>query len=122
MSYRAAHEAECCAGNVNRAMLNYPTRMWMRTTGGLAATLSGPSEVNTVINGQRVTVVEETDYPFRETISFKIKVANSTAFALHPRIPEWRYGAAVTINCGAAGLECEPGVFAVIKRGYRDEM
>lgn len=120
MSYRAAHETECCAGNVNRAMPNYVTRMWMRTNEGLAATLFGPSEVDTVINGQRVTVTEETDYPFRETISFKIQVANPATFALHLRIPEWCDGAAVTINGGAAGVECKPGVFAVVKREYRD--
>ena len=38
MTYRAAHDTECCAGNINRAMPNYVTRMWMRAQdSGLAA-------------------------------------------------------------------------------------
>jgi DUF1680 family protein len=46
MSYRAAHESECRSGNVNRAMPNYVTRMWMRSEEGLAAVLYGPSELH----------------------------------------------------------------------------
>src|SRR5471032_309518 len=65
MSYRAAHETECCAGNVNRAMPNYVTRMWMRMDGGFAATLFGPCEVMADLGGQSVKISEETDYPFR---------------------------------------------------------
>jgi DUF1680 family protein len=120
MSYRSAHETECCAGNVNRAMPNYVTRMWMRTNEGLAATLFGPSEVNTTINGQPVRVIEETDYPFRETISFKIKLSSPATFALSLRIPEWCDAAGVTVNGGASGIDCKPGTFALLKREYRD--
>ncbi len=120
MSYRAAHETECCSGNVNRAMPNYVTRMWMRVNGGLAATLFGPSEVNTDINGQPVTITEETDYPFRETISFKIKISKSATFALGLRIPEWCKSAALTVNGRSPGVECQPGTFAVLKREFHD--
>jgi hypothetical protein len=120
MSYRAAHDTECCAGNVNRAMPNYVTRMWMRMEGGLAATLFGPSEVSAEINGQTVTITEETDYPFRETISFKIKIPEPAAFALGLRIPEWCEAAAVTINGEPSGVECRPGTFAMLKRKFND--
>ena len=88
MSYRAAHETECCSGNVDRAMPNYVTRMWMRMgAGGLAATLFGPSEVSTDIGGPKVTVIEETDYPFRETISFTIKAVEARDVRLSIRFP-----------------------------------
>ena len=120
MSYRAAHETQCCSGNVNRAMPNYVTRMWMRMEGGLAATLFGPSEVNTVIDGQPVIITEETDYPFRETISFKIKTLKPAMFALGLRIPEWCNAAAVTVNGESPGIESKPGTFAILKREYRD--
>ena len=108
MSYRAAHETECCSGNVNRAMPNYVTRMWMRMEGGLAATLFGPSEVSTDIGGQSVTITENTDYPFRETISFTIKVSKPATFALGLRIPEWCEAASVKINGKASGVERKP--------------
>jgi uncharacterized protein len=120
MSYRAAHDTECCTGNVNRAMPNYVTRMWMQMEGGVAATLYGPCEVNAVIHGQPVTISEETDYPFRETISFKVKMSQPATFALGLRIPEWCAAATVTVNGRAADIECPPGTFAILKRGFRD--
>ncbi len=120
MSYRAAHETPCCSGNVNRAMPNYVTRMWMRMEGGLAATLFGPSEVGLDLGGQRVTIVEETDYPFRDTISFKIKMAKPAAFALGLRIPEWCDAAQVKINGKPASEAVKAGTFSVLNREFRD--
>jgi hypothetical protein len=120
MSYRAAHETECCSGNVNRAMPNYVTRMWMRMDGGLAATLFGPSEVSTDMNGQRVTITEETDYPFRETISFKVKIPKPATFALGLRIPEWCAAASVAVNGKSPGIEVAPGRFLILNREFQD--
>jgi hypothetical protein len=120
MSYRAAHETPCCSGNVNRAMPNYVTRMWMRMEDGLAATLFGPSEVDTEINGQRVTITEETDYPFRETISFKIKTAKPLSFNFGLRIPEWCEAAGVKINGKPAAMDLKPGTFPVLNREFRN--
>jgi hypothetical protein len=120
MSYRAAHDTECCAGNVNRNMPNYVTRMWMRMDGGLAATLYGPSEVSTTINGLPVTVTEETDYPFQDAISFTIKMPQSATFALGLRIPEWCAAATVTINGNTSAIECKPGSLAILNREFRD--
>jgi hypothetical protein len=120
MSYRTAHETECCTGNVNRAMPNYVTRMWMRMDGGIAATLFGPSEVSADINGQRVTITQETDYPFRETISFKVKMAKPATFDFGLRIPEWCDAASVKVNGKSASVESKPGTFAILKREFHD--
>jgi len=120
MSYRAAHETECCAGNVNRAMPNYVTRMWMRMDGGLAATLFGPSEVNTEIDGQQVTITEETDYPFRESISFKIKIAKPTTFAFGLRIPEWCDAASMMVNGKPLDIVVASGRFLTLKREFHN--
>ncbi|HTR40339.1 MAG TPA: beta-L-arabinofuranosidase domain-containing protein [Pseudomonadales bacterium] len=120
MSYRAAHDTECCAGNVNRAMPNYVTRMWMRMEGGLAATLFGPSEVKAEIDGQPVAITEETEYPFRETISFKIKTPKPVMFPLGLRIPEWCNAASVMVNGEPADAELKAGTFTVLKREFKD--
>jgi hypothetical protein len=120
MSYRAAHETECCSGNVNRAMPNYVTRMWMRSEEGIAAVLYGPSEVRTRINGQAVRITEETEYPFRETVSFKVRLARPETFSLHLRIPEWCSGAAIEINGKAHSARTVPGEFALVRREFRD--
>jgi len=120
MSYRAAHDTECCTGNVNRAMPNYVTRMWMRSEVGLAAVLYGPSEVNTKINGQDVRITETTEYPFRDTVTLKVKLARPQEFTLHLRIPEWCEVATIRVNGKASAVHTAAGAFADLKREFRD--
>jgi hypothetical protein len=120
MSYRAAHETQCCSGNVSRAMPNYVSRMWMRMNGGLAATLFGPSEITTTVSGQKLSIVQETDYPFREMISFEVKTEKPLNFPLALRIPEWCGDASVSVNGKDARLECKAGTFAIVDREFRD--
>lgn len=120
MSYRAAHETECCTGNVNRAMPNYVTRMWMRSKEGLAATLYGPCELTTKVNGQAVGITETTEYPFRETVTFTVKLERPESFALQLRIPEWCDGATVRLNGKAIAVHAAAGNFAELKREFSD--
>ena len=121
MAYRAAHDTECCAGNINRAMPNYVNRMWMRSSdGGLAAVYYGPSEVCTTVGGQAVAVTEETDYPFRDTVTFRVKTAQTVAFALQCRIPQWCSHAVVQVNGMVLRNTQTPGTFAVIRRKFHD--
>ena len=121
MTYRAAHDTECCAGNINRAMPDYVNRMWMRShDGGLAAVYYGPSEVTTPVHGRNVTVAEETEYPFRDSISFRIRTAKPVRFDLQFRIPEWCDKASVQLNGESVHKAYRPGTFGVMRRRFRD--
>ena len=120
MSYRAAHETECCSGNVNRAMPNYVARMWMRSEEGLAAVLYGPSELHTRINGQAITIFEETDYPFRDTVTFTIKLAQPESFCLSLRVPDWCKNSTISVNGGETDTDAAAGNFAVLRREFRE--
>jgi hypothetical protein len=120
MSYRAAHETQCCSGNVNRAMPNYVARMWLRTDDGVTAALYGPSILHATINDQPLSISEETDYPFRDTIAFKVQTAQPATFALGLRIPGWCASASVTVNGLPANLACSPGTFVTLRREFRE--
>lgn len=120
MSYRAAHETECCSGNISRAMPNYVSRMWLKSNDGLAAALYGPSEIRTTIAGKQIRIVEETDYPFRETLTFTVTADQPVAFALSLRIPEWCLEASIAINGAASSLSCLPGTFAKLERTFQN--
>src|ERR1700691_2566892 len=98
MSYRAGHDTECCTGKVNRAMPNYVTRRWMWSDAGLAAVLYGPSEVHAKISGQSIRITEDTDYPFRDTVNFRVKMERPQTFSLYLRIPEWCSQAGIKVN------------------------
>ena len=121
MTYRAAHDTECCAGNINRAMPNYVIRMWMRPqTGGLAAVYYGPSEVTTTVGSQKISVAEETEYPFRDTISFRIKTAAPLKFNFQFRIPGWCSNATIQVNGEMLRGTPKAGTFAAVKRKFHD--
>ena len=129
MSYRAAHDTECCVGNINRAMPNYVIRQWMKIPAnnsdtspnpGIAAILYGPSELSTTINDHPITITQQTDYPFRETITFKIQTTHPINFTLHLRIPGWCQAAKVTINNKPFTGKTEAGSFAQISRTFKN--
>jgi len=121
MAYRAAHSVECCAGNINRAMPNYVIRMWMRSQdGGLAAVYYGPSEVTAKVGGEPVTITEETDYPFRDSISFRIKAAQPVTFNFQFRIPQWCDNPTVQVNGKTLRDTQKPGTFASLRRKFHD--
>jgi hypothetical protein len=121
MSYRAAHDTECCCGNINRAMPNYVVRQWMRTPeDGLAAVYYGPSQVTTTVKGQPVTVIQDTDYPFKQDISFRVQTSKPVSFGFHLRIPGWCSAAKISVNGKAVRAKVDPGTFAVISREFKD--
>jgi predicted alpha/beta superfamily hydrolase len=121
MAYRAAHDTECCTGNINRAMPNYVTRMWMRSAdGGLAAVHYGPCEVTATVGRQSVTVTEETDYPFRDSVRLRVKTKRPVSFALHCRIPQWCTNATIQVNGQPLRATPPSGTFVPIRRRFRD--
>ena len=124
MSYRAAHDTECCGGNVNRAMPNYVIRQWMSLPAssehpGVVAVFYGPSELTVEIGGQPVTITQTTDYPFRETITFKVHVKRPVLFDLALRIPAWCKSATITVNKKPYPAKLDSGTFATISRLFK---
>ena len=92
MAYRPGHTVACCTGNVHRIFPNYAIRMWMSdASGGIAATLYGPSRMKTEVGPGRhvIEVHEETNYPFEEEIHFTLHAEQAVSFPLSFRIPGW---------------------------------
>ncbi len=91
-AYRAVHlAAACCTLNAGRLMPHLASGMWARdgAGGGLAALVYGPCRVETTVKGARVTLEEETSYPFEEKITFRIAPEKEVEFPLTLRIPGW---------------------------------
>jgi hypothetical protein len=90
----------CCTSNYHQGWPKFIAHMWMATTGnGLAAIAYGPCQVQVRINDQQVTIVEQTEYPFDDTIVFTIKTTQPIEFPLLLRVPVWA-SSAVLITKG----------------------
>lgn len=84
----------CCTANMHQGWPKFTQNLWYQThDGGLAALIYSPSEVTAkVANGVKVTITEETNYPFEEQIKFVIKDIQGNKkvqFSLQLRVPEW---------------------------------
>ncbi|HEY1904355.1 MAG TPA: beta-L-arabinofuranosidase domain-containing protein [Terracidiphilus sp.] len=115
----------CCTANFNQGWPKFAANLFMLSgdsdsdrNDGLVAAVYTPCEVHTLVRGTPVHVVEETDYPFRETIRLAVNPAAPLSFPLQLRIPTWAAGASITIN-GHAAPTPQPGGFAVIERIWK---
>ncbi|ANH82864.1 hypothetical protein A8C56_19405 [Niabella ginsenosidivorans] len=90
--YSPAHKdaAVCCVPNAGRITPYYVQHMWMKEGDSvLAATLLGPSEVHTKVNGTAVHIQEKTGYPYDLSFDFTIFVSAPRFFTLKIRKPGW---------------------------------
>ena len=86
----ATHGAICCVLNGGRLLPYYVEAMWMKNheNNGLTAMLYGASTLNTKIDNSKIKIIETTDYPFSDTISFSVTTEKKIKFPLSFRIPE----------------------------------
>lgn len=90
-TYSPVHQdvAVCCVPNAGRITPYYIQNMWMKDKQGLIASLLGPCEIKTVINGKKVYIQENTSYPYDYSIEFKIEINQPAAFDIKIRKPSW---------------------------------
>jgi hypothetical protein len=98
--YSPTHEdvACCCNPNSIRLMPHYVSCMWMQLADAsdVAALTYGPCVLKTKINNVEVTITEETDYPFSDSIRFVVLLHQPLNFKILFRKPGW--SSAVTID------------------------
>lgn len=110
----------CCRSNYHFAWPKFVQSMWMATPDkGLAAIAYGPNSVTYPVGkkGQTVKILEQTNYPFYDTVTFKV-LEGEAKFPLLMRIPEWCEGATVALNGGSAKAAA-PGTFYKLERGWK---
>jgi DUF1680 family protein len=97
----------CCTANLSQGWPKFAAHLWMEAGSGeevgLVAVAYAPSRVDVEIQGVPVTVVLETNYPFRGTLHFSVIVERPIRFPLHLRIPAWAEGA--TVQVAGEGVE-----------------
>jgi uncharacterized protein len=120
MSFRPAHDVQCCSGSVNRIFPAYASRMWLEDgAGGLVAAMYGPSSVRfTTSEGVPVRVIEKTNYPFSSRIEFRVVAAKPVKLTLLLRIPGWAADAKLAWNQKDLPDRPQPGTFARIEREF----
>jgi len=112
----------CCTANFNQGWPKFAGSLFMLTgseaTEGVVAAAYAPCELRTVVNGAKLKVIEETEYPFRGTVRLAVNPAAPTRFPLLLRIPAWAAGTTINVN-GKQEQGPDAGTFARVEREWR---
>ncbi len=112
----------CCTCNLHQGWPKFVGHLWMASAdNGLAALVYGPSKVTAkVAQGQTVTITEQTNYPFGESVRFTVAASDPVTFALHLRVPAWCHNAKITVNGRSFADTLEAGRIAKVERRWSD--
>jgi len=113
--------SRCCQHNHSHGWPYFSKSLWMATPDkGLCAAIYSANSVKAkVADGVTVGITEETNYPFEDSIRFKITAEKPAAFPLYLRIPAWCRAAKVSINGAPAAVESAAGRFIRIGREWK---
>lgn len=112
----------CCTSNMHQGWPKFTQSLWFATADkGLAALVYSASEVKArVADGKEVTVQESTEYPFGESIRFRLSMQETgLTFPLHLRIPAWCTKASIQIN-GETVQTPAGGQIVVLQRNWKN--
>jgi hypothetical protein len=121
-SYSPFEVYRCCQHNVSHGWPYYAEELWLATPDrGLCASLYAASEVSAKVgDGAAVIISEETDYPFSDVITFKIKTPTLARFPLYLRIPRWCEKASAKVNGQSVSRNSRPLSYVRIDRPWKD--
>ncbi len=113
-------ECFCCPPNLVRTIAKSPAWAYSLSGNGVSVNLFGANRLDTrLADGSRLRLRQETDYPWDGGIRITLKECRTEPFELLLRIPGWSEGGTLKVNGADAGIELEPGRFAVIERRWK---
>lgn len=99
-AYLPGHHVECCTGNVNRFMPYYTELMWLEDKQkNPVLNLYGPSKATFKLKDKsRLEIIEETNYPFQESVRLRVGLKENKKFKMYLRIPSWSKNTTIHYN------------------------
>jgi hypothetical protein len=109
----------CCPHNYGMGWPYFTEELWLATPDrGLAAAMYAASSVTAkVADSTAVTITEDTDYPFGDTVTLTIRTPHAVAFPLYLRIPGWCGTPELRVNSRPVAAAAGPS-FAKVDRTW----
>lgn len=111
----------CCPHNYGMGWPYFTEELWLATPDrGLAAAMYAPCRVTAkVAGGTSVTITEDTDYPFKETVTLTLDMDEPVRFPLRLRIPGWCESPQLSVNGRRLPAPDDGPAFAEVERTWR---
>ncbi len=111
-------ELNCCSSNAPRAIGNIANWALLQNDEGLLLNYYGPSEQLVELpKGNKLKIVQVTNYPAENTIQMNIALSKSATFTLQLRIPQWSANTQIKVN-GQLMPAPKPGSYYPINREW----
>lgn len=111
-----SEEVNCCSANAPRGFGMISDWALVRAGKGLALNWYGPSTITTSVQGTRVVLKQETEYPREGKIVLEVAPEKPVEFTLRLRIPHW--SAATSVKVNGAAVEAKAGTYAAVERTW----
>lgn len=80
----------CCTANMHQGWPKLVSSLWLtQGTDTLVSMVLAPSQIRASLGGGEICVKLETEYPFRETLRYRVLENTGTGVGLKIRIPGW---------------------------------
>ncbi len=113
-------ECFCCPPNLVRTICKVSGWAYNLSENGVAVVLFGGNKLDTtMLDGSRLKLSQDTDYPWKGIVKITLDACKAEAFDIKIRIPKWAVGSTLNLNGKDAGVEVVPGTFAVISREWK---
>jgi DUF1680 family protein len=96
--------------------------LWQASAdGGLVAWMYAGSTVTAMVgDNSKVTIAEETDYPFTGEIQLRMQTESPVEFPLYLRVPRWCLGMVISVNGEPIDVNAGPGRYVRLARIWAD--
>ena len=114
--------SRCCQHNHGQGWPYFVEHLMMATPdNGIAAAIYGACRATVkVADGHPVEIVEETNYPFEESLTFTIHTSDKVTFPLYLRIPSWVHNPSLIINGETIYADLVPGKYVRVERKWKN--
>ncbi len=108
----------CCTANLSQGWPKYASHLWLAdSVGGLASISYAPCIIHHDVDGAKVCVEVESDYPFGQEIRIAVQADRPVRMPLSLRIPAWASDAGLTVDGEGQG-PLQAGAFHRIDRAW----
>lgn len=112
-------ELNCCSVNGPRGLgMISDWALMVDAADGLALNWYGPSEMSATVNGARVKLIQETDYPRKNRVRLLVQPSRAAEFELKLRIPYWSERTRVRVN-GDRVKDVKSGSYLSLHRRWK---
>ena len=79
----------CCPSNISRFLPSIPGYVYAQSGKSLFVNLFVDSQADIVLNGTKISVSQETDYPWEGRVQIRLEPESVKRWTVHVRIPGW---------------------------------